>query len=196
MKKIIIFSIAAFFISTESSWSNSDKLTKIYKGKGFSFRYPSDYKIDDNGLINGSYLSSEKKINGVVISKIDKGSNLFWASISLEKNMLPTNTKCSALSVEPILGLEALGPESSDNPIKSVKDGNKSYSTISIGDAAMHQSISEEIWAIEDTNPCIIIRYIISSTNAQVYDPPLREFDKESLRQTFDEIRRSVTLSQ
>jgi hypothetical protein len=192
MKRIITLSFATILLATQQLYAGNDKLAKIYNGEGFSIHYPPNYKIDDTGLIEGTYLSSERIINGVVISKTDKGSNLSWASISLERNALPANEKCSALSTEPILGLEAI---SKDQHQESIKDGDRSYSTISLGDAAMQKSISEDIWAIEDTNPCIVIRYIISSTRAEAFDPPLKEFDEKSLRQTFDEIRRSVKLN-
>lgn len=202
MRKIIALSFVVMLFATQQLYASSDKLTKIYNGKGFSIRYPSDYKIDDTGLIEGTYLSSERIINGVVISKTDKGSNLSWASISLERKELPANAKCSALSAEPVLGLDSLAEPvlgldglTEDRQPKSIKDGSKSYSTISLGDAAMQKSISEDIWAIEDTNPCIIIRYVISSTKAAAFDPPLREFDEKSLRQTFDKIRHSITLN-
>lgn len=198
MKKITIFSIITLLISTESGFSNNSDLTKIYNGKEFSVQYPSDYEVD-SGYIEATYFSSGRKINGVAIHKIlgksDQGSNLAKAIISLEADELPANKKCNALLVNPVVSLEVINPDEPRKP-KSTKDGNLSYSTFSIGDAGMSQWLSEDIWAIENSNPCVIIRYITYGVAVGISNEVTKHYDEKSLHQTFDEIRRSIKLNQ
>lgn len=79
----------------------------------------------------------------------------------------------------------------------SVQEGVLSYSVATSSDAAVGNRYEETVYARTDSSSCIAVRYFIHYAAIQNYpDGAVKEFDKAALLQTFDQIRRTLAISQ
>jgi membrane-bound inhibitor of C-type lysozyme len=152
---------------------------------GFSVRYPEDYLIDTSYKYQA--LGPGKDIYGVkfvIPQALASGKNLssFDTGVSVEE--IPAVQDCKA-------GLFL--DQATD--LQEITENDTVYSVASVMGAAAGNRYEEKVWAIPGTNPCIAIRYFIHSTNIGNYPPDtVTEFDRTSLLEQFDKIRKSLTL--
>lgn len=149
---------------------------------GFSIRYPTNYSIDAN--YQYQELGPGKEIYGVkftIPESATTGTNLSDDSgISVES--IPAVQDCNA-------NLFLFdGPAA-----QTTTDNGTEYSyTSSIGAAAGNR-YEEGVWALPGTNPCIAIRYFIHYGVFENYPQgSIQEFDRTSLINQFDKIRRTL----
>jgi hypothetical protein len=70
------------------------------------------------------------------------------------------------------------------------------YSVASTSGAGAGNFYEETIYALAGSVPCTAVRYYIHSSNIGNYTPgTVREFDKNALLDSFDDIRTSLVLS-
>lgn len=151
---------------------------------GFTISIPSGYKVDESYRYKGLYPGREVVgVKFAIPKEISYGTNLGDDSyISVEE--IPNIVECYAL---PFLSQKV-------NSI-TIVDSNKTYSTASSSDAAAGNRYEEIVYTIPNTNPCIAIRYFIHYAVYENYPAgSIREFDKKSLMDTFDNIRRSLVV--
>jgi hypothetical protein len=78
-----------------------------------------------------------------------------------------------------------------------VKEGALTYSVASSTDAAVGNRYEETVYARQDSNPCIAVRYYVHYAAIENFpDGAVKAFDKAALLDTFDQIRRSLRLGQ
>ena len=154
--------------------------------KGFSIRYPVGFSVDASYKYQA--LGPGKDIAGIkftIPTTMASGTNLssFDTGVSVEE--IPDAQDCNAtLFVYP--GVKAV----------NITDNNTEYSFVTTSDAGAGNFYEEKVWAMPGTNPCIAIRYFIHSTNIGNYTPgTVREFDRASLINQFDQMRRSLILN-
>lgn len=171
-------------------------LSQIYVNgeAGFSLRLPGqaedtseNYKIDESYRYQA--LGPGKEIWGVkfqIPSALAKGTNLSEDSY-LSVEQLPQTPNCVATL---FLGDQNL---TADN----LKEDDTTYSFASTTGAAAGNRYEEKVYALPGTNPCIAVRYFIHYGIIENYEPgTVKEFDKEVLLDQFDQIRRTLVVSQ
>lgn len=152
-----------------------------------SVTYPASFTVDENHVY--TEVNPSKPIHGVRFTiplAMATGTNLGADSyVSIEQ--LPRAKNCTgdiylAANVKPVV----------------VNDSNGvAYSVASSTGAAAGNMYEEQVWAVTGSKPCTAVRYFIHSSNIGNFDPAsgIREFDRLTLLNAFDEIRRSVLLS-
>jgi membrane-bound inhibitor of C-type lysozyme len=177
--------------------SQDENLPAIYSNsaEGFSLRLPSlatstvsggqnDYLADES--YKYQELGPGKDIGGVkftIPALLSAGTNLSSDSyISVEK--IPQTQNCSAnLFLDQ--GASAV----------TVTDNGKIYSVASSTGAAAGNRYEETIYAIPGTNPCVAVRYFIHYGVFENYPAgAVKEFDKETLLNQFNAIRRTLVI--
>ena len=154
--------------------------------EGFSVRYPAGYKINTD--YRYQELGPGEEIGGVkftIPQSTATGTNLSGYDTGVSVEEIPNTKDCQAtLFVYPGAKTE------------TVTDGGTQYSVATSTGAGAGNFYEEKIWAIPGTNPCVAVRYLIHSTNIYNYPPgAVKEFDRTSLLNQFDEIRRSLILA-
>ena len=154
---------------------------------GFSISHPKEWSVDPAFTYTG--LGPDKAIDGVsftIPSVMAKGTNLSLDShFSVE--VLPETKKCTAA---------AFLPDGIDAP-KIMEEDGTSWSVATMQDAGAGNFYDETAYAIPGTSPCVAVRYSIHSTNIANYDPgTVKEFDRDALVATFDEMRLSLVIGQ
>lgn len=153
---------------------------------GVSVRYPTGFTVDERYVYQ---FSETKAITGGVKFTIPAafatGTNLSPDTyISLER--LPRANNCTGdIYVR-------------DNVrAQDVTEGAVQYSLASTTGAAAGNRYEEWAYAINGSEPCTAVRYYIHYTALENYpEGTVREFDRAALLRQFDEIRRSLTLTQ
>jgi membrane-bound inhibitor of C-type lysozyme len=160
-----------------------DFKTYSYVPLGISIKYPSGYTLNETYMYQGL---GEEGIPGVkmsVSSKETEGTNLSNDSgVSVE--YIPNVSSCSA-------SLFLYGSPAAS----TVTDGGVEYSVATVTDAGAGNLYEEKVYALKGQNPCLAVRYFIHSTQIANYPAGTKvEFNKTALLNSFDTIRRSLTL--
>jgi len=166
---------------------NPGNLPQTYSdsANGFSIRYPAGYRIDNEYRYQA--LGPEKEIGGIkfiIPQEMGTGTNLSSNDTGVSIEEISNIQNCDAsLFVYP------------NTKITSIDDNGITYSIASTSDAGAGNFYEETVWAFPGTNPCKAIRYLIHSTNIGNYTPgTTKEFDRKTLIEQFDAIRKSLTL--
>lgn len=157
--------------------------TATYSTTTFSIVYPIGYTVDESYAYQGVPKKPIKGVKFVIPEEVATGTNLATDSgVSVES--LPRAKKCTAdIYFEQNV-------KASDMTI-----GSSTYSVASSTGAAAGNFYEEYVYAINGSNPCIAVRYLIHSGNIANYPPnTVREFDRGALLGTFDTIRDSLQL--
>ena len=161
-------------------------LLQIYANseRGFSIRYPTDYRLDENHEYFG--LSPDEVIHGVrfvipedLVARTNLEDDTY---VSVER--LPGRSSCVAD--------EFLSTPTNPGP---AIEGNIQYSMATSAEQGDGNQYEETVYAIPGTDPCTGIRYFIHYK--MIDDTPnteVQEFDKEKLTEQFDRIRRTLVL--
>ena len=154
--------------------------------QGFSIRLGDGFTTTANYTYQN--LGPGKTIGGVkftIPASMATGTNLSNDSyISVEE--IPNAQSCSATLFLP-----------SGATASAVTDQGTDYSFASSSDAAAGNRYEEDVYALPGTNPCVAVRYFIHWGAIENYPTgAVKEFDKAALTQTFDSIRRTLTLDQ
>ncbi len=167
-------------------------LPQVYSnsGDGFSLRLPGGYITDESYKYQN--LGPGKEISGikfVIPTATATGSNLSQDSyISAEE--IPQTQDCNAIL---FLG----GVAGGQAPIRTLVDGDTTYSVASSTGAGAGNRYEETVYALPGTNPCIALRYYIHYSVFENYPPgTVREFDRAALLAQFDAIRRTLVVVQ
>jgi hypothetical protein len=159
---------------------------------GFSVRLPGDYTIDESYAYQE--LGPSRDISGIkftIATSTSAGTNLGQDSyVSVEEIQLanPQTDECSAnLFVDTT---EAL-------PARIINDSGTDYSVASSTGAGAGNRYEETVYALPGTNPCVAVRYFIHYGVIENYPVgAVQEFNKQSLLNQFDAIRRTLIIAQ
>lgn len=162
-------------------------LTKVYSNsqQGFSIRTPEGFTADESYKYQ---VSPSKVFSGVkftIPASLAEGTNLSTDSyISVES--IPQTQNCAA----------NLFFDGTHTPT-TIADGSESYSVATSSGAGAGNRYEETIYAIPGTNPCVAIRYFIHYGAIGNYPAgTVKEFDQAALIKQFDDIRRTLVVSQ
>jgi len=157
----------------------------LYQGDDFSIRFPEAYSADTTyaSQTHGPRLD-RGGVRLTIPESMAAGTNLSRDSyISVEE---VSGTPCSAT----LFFTEAVIPN-------TITDGNTRYSVATLSGAGAGNRYEETVYALQDTNPCIGVRYFIHSTTVENYpEGTVTEFDKQALMNQFDLIRKSLIVHQ
>jgi len=163
-------------------------LPQVYSNNsfGFSLRLPAGFSIDE--AYKYQALGQGKDIAGIkftIPESMATGTNLSRDSyVSVEE--IPQSAVCNASLFV-----------SSGTKVADLLDGIATYSFASSTDAGAGNRYEESVFALPGTNPCVAVRYFIHYGAIENYPVGLvREFDKQSLLNTFDQIRRTLVINQ
>lgn len=165
-------------------------LPNVYENgtEGFSIRYPQGYTVNDQ--YQYQELGPGKSIGGVsftIASTTATGTNLS-GDTHLAVEEIPQSSSCGAA-----MFLPAGTPTIST----TTRVAGLLWSVASSTGAAAGNRYEETVYAIPGTNPCIGVRYYIHYGVLQNYPQgSVQEFDKQSLLDTFDAMRKTLTIAQ
>lgn len=84
-----------------------------------------------------------------------------------------------------------------DTAIKTLTEGDVTYSFASSSEAAAGNRYEEYVYVLPESEPCIAVRYMVHYTAIENYDTTtVKEFDRTRLFGTLDAIRTTLTLNQ
>ena len=153
---------------------------------GLSVQYPNDFILDQEYTYND--LGDGIVIEGVrftIPASMATGTNLSDDSFIAVETMPDVET-CSAELFVP-----------ADTATSTLTDNGQMYSFATTTDAGAGNRYEELVYTIPGTDPCLSIRYFIHYTALENYEEgTVTEFNRNSLIATFDQIRRSLTVSQ
>lgn len=194
MKKLIAVLIILLFITIavfllipknkyESPVQNPYKeyTNSYYKLK---LELPKEYTIEENYIHEITPTRRTTGVKFIIPESITQGTNLSKdTSISIES--IPDAEYCTA---ELFTYYPAHKPD-------IITEDNRVYSLITSNEAGASNRYEEFIYTINDSNPCIAIRYFIHYSAFENYpDGSVKEFDKQSIIESFDRMRRSVVI--
>ena len=161
--------------------------TSTYATSTYSIVYPSDFSVNDSYAYD--QFGEKKLIHGVkfmIPMTMATGTNLSASDTGISIEQLPRAQRCTGDIYIP------------DNvKAQKVTDNGIEYSVATTSGAAAGNFYEEEVYAITASHPCTAVRYFIHSSNISNYEPgTTQEFDRTKLIETFDTIRRSLTLHQ
>lgn len=147
-------------------------------------QYPDAFGLDESYQYDA--LGPAKTITGVKFTvpiKVAVGTNLGSDSY-LSVEQIPNVTSCSAVSFMQS-GVKA----------QIVNDRDIVYSVASTSGAAAGNRYEETVYAIASSSPCTAVRYFVHYGVFENYATgSVRQFDKDTLLDTFDAVRRTVVL--
>jgi hypothetical protein len=111
---------------------------------------------------------------------------------------LSKDTYLSIESLEDVDTCEAEAFISSDEVTsRTITDNDKTYSFATTTEGAAGNRYEEYVYAIPDSSPCIALRYYIHTTAIENYPTgTVTAYNKTTLLNTFDQIRRSLTFAE
>jgi membrane-bound inhibitor of C-type lysozyme len=164
-------------------------LTQVYINttRGISVRYPNSFTADETYTY--SLYDPDTLIPGVrftIPNTLASGTNLSADTyISVEE--LPTSQTCTA---------DQFLNQTPETPTQVVDNGT-SYSVATITDAGASNRYEETVYAFNTMHACMAVRYMVHYTVLENYpEGTITAYDKESLRKTFDAVRRSLIVSE
>ena len=164
-------------------------LTQVFESgsEGFSIRYPDSYTIDPK--YKYQTLGPGKEIVGIKFTiprVIAEGTNLGEDSyVSVEQ--IPNSLNCNANNFL----------SGSNVSTSTINDRDFTYSVASSTDAGLGNRYEEMVYALPGTNPCLAIRYFIHYSVFENYPVgTIKQFDRTSLVNQFDKIRRTLVVNQ
>jgi hypothetical protein len=149
----------------------------------FAIAYPPHWTVNPN--FTNEALGPGKAIHGVsftISPKRTQGTNL-GADTALSVQHLASG-ECEAKRFQSLSDSESV-----------VKDGDRTYSYMTAGDAAMGNRYDITIYALTGTQPCLAVEYFIHYSAYENYPPgTVKKFDRDGLIKTFDKMRRSLAV--
>jgi hypothetical protein len=147
---------------------------------GFTIRHPSSFSVNPDYIY--AAMGPGRDVSGASFNidpTLALGTNLSTDSyVSVER--LVTSTACS-----PALFMDSAQSTS------TLEEGGVTYQVAHGGGAGAGNYYDETVYVLPGA-PCMAIRYFIHSTSIGNYEPgTIREFDRGSLVDLFDQIRRS-----
>jgi|GEM_PF-219208 membrane-bound inhibitor of C-type lysozyme len=175
--------VALSDISGQDSWNFFASSTL-----GYSIKYPQGYTV--TAPYAYQELGPGKDITGVKFTidpAIATGTNLSMDSyVSVEQ--LPKDVANCNASL--FLGGQTISTS-------TLSDNGVTYSVATGGGAGAGNLYSETVYAIPGSSACTAVRYFIHSSQIGNYPPGMvTAFDKQTLLNQFDAIRRSLVLAQ
>ncbi|HVZ75779.1 MAG TPA: MliC family protein [Candidatus Paceibacterota bacterium] len=164
-------------------------LSQIYATStaGFSIRFPQGYTLDPNYSYQA--LGPGKSIPGVKITipaSVATGTNLASDTYASVEWLPKATASCTA---------DLFLDMGNGGKVTTFSDNGVDYSVATTTDAAAGNRYDEAVFAIPGTNPCTAIRYMIHYGVIENYPAgAVTEFDRTSLVNTFDAIRRTLVL--
>lgn len=161
-------------LSDEAGW-------RTYQGTGFSISYPPGFSVDKHHEYTA--LGGGNAILGTAFTiprQMTVGTNLSQDSyLSVEIFPVITCTPKAFLS----------SPQSQPN----VKDGSRQWLLANDDEGAAGNQYSEAVYALDQSVPCIAVRYFIHTANIANYEPgTVKPFDAVKLKAMFDKMRESL----
>ena len=166
--------------------------TQQYATTTFALQYPPEYALGEayaydqfgpKKLIHGVSLAIPAAMATASTSSPQAGTNLS-AGTYLSVEQLPRAKKCTGDIFI-----------SADVKTQTVTEGGIDYSLATTSGAAAGNRYEELVYALATSSPCTAVRYYIHSTDIGNYPAgTVREFDRITLIDAFDTIRRSVVM--
>lgn len=154
---------------------------------GVSVRYPRSFAL--NAAYRYEQFGEKKLINGfkfIIPLSVATGTNLSSFDTGVSVETLPRAKNCTA---------DIFIPD--DVRALSIVEDGVMYSVATTTGAAAGNRYEEMVYAFSSSTPCIAVRYLIHTTAIENYEPgSVRSFDRSSVLQVFDSIRRSIVLRQ
>lgn len=164
--------------------------------EGFSIRYPSGWRVESNYVHD---LRPGTQIHGVkfhVPDSLAAGTNLSSdTGVSVEAIYGPdlatsgsgdSTSSCAAQAF--LLSPPSVNEETIDGV---------DYSIAMTTEAAAGNRFEEIVYVVRGTDPCIAVRYFIHYGVLENYEPgTIQEFDRKTLLEVFDAMRRTLTIAQ
>src|SRR3989338_2748625 len=158
--------------------------TQQYSTTTFSLQYPPDYALNEAYAYD--QFGPKKLIHGIslVIPAAMATGTPLSADTYLSVEQLPRAKKCTGDIFI-----------SADVKTQTVTEGGIDYSLATTSGAAAGNRYEELVYALATSSPCTAVRYYIHSTDIGNYPAgTVREFDRITLIDAFDTIRRSVVM--
>ena len=158
--------------------------TQQYSTTTFSLQYPPDYALNEAYAYD--QFGPKKLIHGIslVIPAAMATGTTLSADTYLSVEQLPRAKKCTGDIFI-----------SADVKTQTVTEGGIDYSLATTSGAAAGNRYEELVYALATSSPCTAVRYYIHSTDIGNYPAgTVREFDRITLIDAFDTIRRSVVM--
>jgi hypothetical protein len=174
--------------SVSVATTTPDGLTQTYASStlGFSIRYPEGYVVESDTYSGPGMAAGFAGIKLTVPHSLTIGTNLADDSyIAVDRR--PDLSACLAESL-----IEGGMVDTS-----TVTESGVTYTVASITGAAAGNRYEETFFALQGTQPCVVVRYSVHYGVIENYPPgTVREFDKTALLAQFDAIRRSLVIGQ
>ena len=158
--------------------------TQQYATTTFALQYPPEYALGEAYAYD--QFGPKKLIHGVSLTipaAMATGTTLS-AGTYLSIEQLPRAKKCTG-----DIFINA------DVKMQTVTEGGIGYSLATTSGAAAGNRYEEQVYALATSSPCTAVRYYIPSTDIGNYPAgTVREFDRITLIDAFDTIRRSVVM--
>lgn len=150
---------------------------------GYTIAYPANWSID----------------TGYVTSNLGPGHDIHGVAFTIPASMAAgTNLGSdSKLSVESLPGSNCTPSQFVDpaDDVHTVHANGLSYIAATSEDAGAGNRYETDLFVVNDTSPCIAVRYFIHSSNIANYDPgTVTQFDHARLIGWFDRIRATLKL--
>jgi hypothetical protein len=159
-------------------------ITHTYATSTFSITYPDGYTVDEAYAYQGVPNKPIPGVKFVIPGTMATGTNLSPDSgVSIES--LPRAKACTA-DIYIYQNVKA----------HDVTVGSTTWSVASTSDAGAGNFYEEQVYALKNSKPCTAVRYLIHSTNIANYPTgTVTEFDKNTLLQSFDSIRDTLSVT-
>ncbi len=162
---------------------------KIYSSHalGVSLDYPGTFSVSTGSVRTplSSRAAAPSSAFFAVPDSYAPGTTLSTPDSGMSVETLPAATPCSG---------DAFLDESIDTG--SMSDHGVAYSVAKSAGSTLTDSYQETVYALEGSNPCTAIRYVIHTKNVHASaSAGLKPFDTGTLLSQFDAMRRSVVLT-
>ncbi len=170
-----------------ASVPDGSDLSQIYSSAsdGFSLRLPAGYAKDESYAYQANPSKIFSGVKFTVPSSTAQGTNLGTDTyISIES--IPQTKTCTA----------DLFFDGATQAVEKT-DGGMAYSFAESSGAGAGNRYEETVYALPGTNPCLAVRYFVHYGVIENYPAgTVKEFDKAALINQFDQIRRTLVISQ